>query len=92
MSTFAENFLVGTPKSFQRTTVTIATGQTSGTATISAVNANRVALTHLGSRGPITNNQDFQAEIGLTNSTTVRAQRAGSTGDLVVGVQVVEYY
>lgn len=85
-------FVSGGPKSIQRTSVTIANGSSTGTATITSVATAKSDVSHLGSFGNVTDIRDFFATVALTNSTTVTASRHGTTGSLVVNVQVVEYY
>ena len=80
----------------QRGFVTIANGVTTGTDTITAVSVENAELVYVG-----TENDDASAnvypdlELGrltFTNSTTITASRAGSTGVMVVNYEVLEYH
>lgn len=80
-------------RSIQHFTVTIADGQASGTAPITAVNTARTFLVHLGASGAATAQHMF-ARLTLTNSTTVTATRGSSTTTdtvTVAGIAVEGY-
>lgn len=75
-------------------TVTIASGSSSGTASISSVNTSATGLTHCGQRTTQTGTTfgvNFSARITLTNDTTVTASRSGTSGALTVGFCIIEY-
>lgn len=95
MSTFAENFLVGSRKSKQRGTITISIGNTSATATITSVNTAKADLAYLGTSGNVSSTEGRSAlvRIALTNSTTITATRAPSatSGDVDVGWELTEF-
>jgi hypothetical protein len=80
-------------KSIQRGTITL-TGVASNTATISSVDTANAYVAYLGHKDSDTvgNNADNWVRLDLTNATTVTATRAGSTGNVVVSFEVVEYY
>lgn len=80
-------------QSIQEGTITIANGSTSGTATITSVTTGKTALHLLGIRcnSSVTTFTDYGAEISLTNSTTVTANRNGGTGQLVIRFRAVTY-
>ncbi|HEY0955912.1 MAG TPA: hypothetical protein VGE36_14205 [Roseateles sp.] len=79
-------------KSIQAVTLTIAAGNNSGSATISAVNTSRTMLEHLGQEARDTGLNYGAARLRLTNATTVTATREGGGGSLqqIIEVQVVE--
>ena len=92
-------YLSSVIKSIQRGTISIGTGQSSNTATITAVDTNNAYVEFGGfggdvgqlassglNKGPVT--------LYLTNSTTVTAQRdtTGTTDAVTVPYQVIEYY
>lgn len=71
--------------------ITIGAGATSNTATITSVDTAKSALIFLGSTTTIaTLTSSIPANVELTNSTTVTAARAGSTGTVVVNFCVVQ--
>jgi hypothetical protein len=79
-------------KGIQRGTVTIASNQTSGTATITSVDTAKTELRHLGATGVVTGESGFRNRIALTNATTITATRASSNADTVtVGWELTEY-
>lgn len=84
-------FMPGAIKAIYRGTITIANTATSNTATITAVDTAKAVVTHLGVSSTETSVANTNAYLALTNTTTVTATRAGSTGSLVVAYQVVEY-
>lgn len=80
--------------SVQHGTVTISSGNTSGTATISSVTTSLSAVMYLGATMSTTTTSYAvaHARIDLTNATTITANRAGSsTAVLTVGYCVVEF-
>lgn len=89
-------------KGVQRGTITIASGSTSNTATISSVNTAKAGLSNLGVIiNPVANVHlcDAFVSLSLTNSTTITATRGGNgttnaTGATTVTVsfEVYEYY
>ena len=84
----------GLIQSTQQVTVTIANGQTSGTATITAIDTTRTSLIWGGSSTTRNATYDGQQDLcgcTLTNSTTVTATRSGTTNDLIVQVSVVQW-
>lgn len=76
-------------KGIQRGTISVATSNSSGTATITAVNTAKSILFNLGIEGDTTRG----GRLALTNSTTITAtvNAAGATA-LNVSYQIVEYY
>lgn len=82
-------------KSVQRGTITITGGNSSNTATITAVVLAN-SLLAWGSNGLNTAGQVdaamFMARLELTNTTTVTATRGGTTEDLTVPYQVIEFW
>ncbi len=86
-----------TIKSIQRGTITISSGQSSGSATISAVvPANSVIKFHglQSSGGNSSTQHDAMARLWLTNGTTIGAVRSTivKVSTLYVGFEVVEFY
>lgn len=82
-------------KSIQRGTITIPGGSTTNGATITAVVTANSALYWLGNSlntaGQVDSAQ-FMARLALTNATTVTATRGGTTEDVTVSFEVVEYW
>jgi len=83
-------------KSIRRGTITINSGNSSGTATLSpAVDLAKTLLIPLGSATPgsatiyLTEDSAFRVE--LTNTTTVTATRGGTTNSMYVGYQIIEF-
>ena len=85
---------LGSPiKSIQYGSITIGTVGTFTTATVTAVDVNKAVLMHLGTRPASGGTLDNSfATLGLTNSTTVRAERSSSGTNLIVNFVLVEYY
>jgi hypothetical protein len=83
-------FLPGAIKAIYRGEITVS-GTATNTATITAVVTAKSVITHLGCRSSQAANTDNSATVALTNTTTVTAARVGTTGDVIVGYQVVEY-
>ena len=76
-------------KTVQYGTVTVATGATSGTATITAVTIGKAVLISLG----WSSGASISSRITLTNSTTVTAVIATTIGgDLIASFVVVEFW
>lgn len=72
-------------KRIQRGTVTIASGQTSGTATlVYSVDTDKTELRWLGSSSSVTGEGYYRTRIALTNATTITATRAASTSESVI--------
>lgn len=87
-------FTASAVSSVQHGTVTIASGATTGTATITAVTTARSAVFLLGNTVSTTTSAagTALAQVGLTNTTTVTATRgSSSTAVLTVGYCVVEF-
>lgn len=85
----------GLIKSIQRGTVTIASGNTSGTATITAVVTANTRLKYLGSNDAgADSSASFSAYVLLTNTTTVTATVLGAptAGGITLKFEVVEYF
>ncbi len=81
-------------KSMQDFEITIATGATSGTVTIDAVNTAYAVVFPAGTTTTSTSTdyRDFSARTTLTNATTLTATRDGaSTGTIVVRGSLVEF-
>ena len=82
-------------KTVQYATVTVASGASSGTATITSVTIGKTVIimlgwTHGGSAAPPTG-VNFP-RITLTNATTVTANTGGATTDIVIASFVVAEY
>ncbi|HMM52296.1 MAG TPA: hypothetical protein PKD87_11850 [Burkholderiaceae bacterium] len=78
-------------KSIQRGTISLTSGTTSASATISSVNTAKATLTYLGNSvgdSPAT----VQARIALTNATTVTATRSATSTSAAVSYEVVEWW
>ena len=81
-------------ESVQHGTITIGSGSTSGTATITSVDLTRSAVIYLGTTTTSTTTllRTLYPRIDLTNATTVTATRASSsTAVLTVGYCVVQF-
>jgi Zn-dependent alcohol dehydrogenase len=84
-------------KSVQYGTVALADSATSGTATISSVDANKAVVHFLGvstDSNMVDNQRRWLARVTLTNATTVTASRgaATTTNAMTVSFVVAEYY
>jgi hypothetical protein len=77
-------------RSIQRGTILITAGNSSETATIAAVTESKCDLSSLGSVHTVDASM-AGVRLDLITPTTVSASRVGTTGDLLVGYQVVEY-
>ncbi len=82
----------GIIRSVQRGTIVIANGTASNTATITTVNTTKSIVTFLGTTFTAIAAVDERARLTLTNSTTVTANRVGTTDTVTIGYQVVEYW
>lgn len=83
-------------RSIQRGTITLADGQTTNTATITAVTTSRAYVRWLGFdvAAPVNSQAEARCTVALTDSTTVTATRgAGAAGAaaLIVSYEVVEF-
>lgn len=79
-------------QSVQHTTVTIASGSATGTATISSVTDNNTAIHLLGWKSDNTSINAPDEFPALTQSgTTLTATRIGTTGNLVAGALILEF-
>lgn len=83
----------GVIKSIQRGTITLTAPATSNTATITAVN-NRAEVAFLGTSYDTDAFEQsmHQANVTLTNSTTLTAQRVTGVGNVIVGYEVIEWF
>jgi hypothetical protein len=83
-------------KSIQRGTITIADASTTNTATISSVSTSKSLVLFGGFSTTYASSDNVSRVAGrveLTDSTTVTATRASSSGgSMVVAYQVVEFY
>jgi hypothetical protein len=82
-------------KSIQSGTIALPNGNTTGTATISAVTTAKSMITLNGlssTSGNATYPHTRMGYIALTNTTTVTATRGVGVDDLTVAYQVVEHY
>lgn len=81
-------------KSIQRGSITIANGQVSGTATITAVVPGNVELIYLGETHDASeaNNSRRRSTITVTNATTITATRQGNGGIETVLFEAREYW
>lgn len=88
-------FVPGVLTSVQRGTITIASGSTSNTATITSVSENVAFFNCLGFRNNNSSNERIDsafATVDLTDATTVTAARTtNDTFDTIVGYQVAEF-
>lgn len=85
-------FWPGVIKSVQRGTITM-TAVNNATATITAVNTSKSMLGYLGySQENPSTASTIMTRLTLTNSTTVTANRATGTLNVIIGYQVVEFY
>jgi len=81
----------GFVKSINQINITMGGGSSSNTATISAVDMDNSYIVFTGSSAYETNTTDhYHGTLVLTNSTTVTAQRAGTSGDFRATGYVVE--
>jgi len=81
---------LGSIKAIYQSEVTIASGASSGTATITSVNTAKAICFSNGSRGSAT--AGYVGTVKLTNATTVTATRTGTpAADMVVAFTVVEF-
>jgi hypothetical protein len=79
-------------KGIQRGTVTIASNQTTGTATITSVDPAKTELRTLGASSVVAGESGARSRIALTNATTITATRASANTDTVtVGWELTEY-
>ena len=81
-------------KSIQRGIVTIANAASSGTATITAVNTSKAQIRHLGNKPNAATSATISehGSIVLTNSTTITAERGGTSQPLAIPYEVTEWY
>ncbi len=80
-------------KSIQRGVLTIGNSQTSGTATISAVNTANVTVDFLGNDSADTSFGYAWVKMNLQDSTTVAANRMNASVNVIsVSYQVTEFY
>jgi len=79
-------------RGIQRGTITIASSQTTGTATITSVDPAKTELRWLGASSAISGEAAYRNRITLTNATTITATRATSTSDsVVISWELTEY-
>lgn len=81
----------GGVKIVYRGAITMTVGNLTGTATITAVVMDKSECRHLGQRS-VETTINALCTVELTNTTTVTATRASSTGTVIVGWEVTEYY
>ena len=96
MSTLTQ-FSGGGIKSVQRGTITISSGVSSATATVTSVDVNKSLLTHLGQSGYYTSSSAqgiSNVRLFLTNGTTITATTHTNPNavNYVVSYELVEYY
>ena len=77
-------------KSVQRGTITL-TGSQQGTATITAVDVSKAELRFLGCTGDQASAASDTVYLVLTNTTTITATRASSTGTATVSWELTEH-
>lgn len=79
--------------SVQRGTITVASGSTSNTATISAVTNANTIVTHQGQTTDETSQVIKQIEnvLSLSGTTVTATRQDGTSGSITVGYQVVEF-
>ncbi len=87
-------FKTGIIKSLNRGTISLSSGNTSNTATVTAVNINKSLLNfqYFSTDNSTVNQDDNASACILTNSTTITASRIASTGNVVVAYELVEFY
>lgn len=78
-------------KSIQRGVITLAHGDLSETATITAVVTAKTMLNYLGNSIE-TDSSTHETRIVLTDTTTITANRAGYAGAVTISYEVIEYY
>lgn len=80
-------------RSIQHGSIAISNGASSNTATITAVTTAKTQLTLLGARygGTVTAFTDAGVALTLTNSTTITAERNGTTGTITVRFCATEF-
>lgn len=90
------NQFISGVKSTQSGTITLASGVTSNTATITSVNTAKTELLFLGfdcTCTPLAADGSEYPYIVLTNATTVTANRVNlNTSSVIVSWRIVEYY
>ena len=79
-------------KSIQSGTIGISNGSASNTLTITSVSTAKAMITLQGVTTGGTLNSSKLARIELTNATTITATRIGTSEDVTIGYQVVEFY
>lgn len=79
-------------KSIQTGTVTINGGNTSDSASITAVSTSKSFVIHNGCYGSNTALADFMCSLALSSSTTVTATRSGVANTTTAAFTVVEFY
>ena len=80
-------------KSIQEGTATIASGNTTGTGSISAIDTDRSVVLFEGSLTAVNDMQAGLCRVYITNSTTITAERDyGPAFATTGGFMVVEYY
>lgn len=85
-------FAGGAIKSLQRGTLALAGGSVNATTTVTSVDTTKSILTLLGSVTLCTDFASVNADITLTNATTITATRGASTSATTLRWQLVEYY
>lgn len=95
MSNLSQFFSGGTTiKSIQRGTITLTSGNTSATATVTAVDTTKAELQMLGANGSSNSslNDEQICRIALTNSTTITAtSHAAASNDVRVAWELTEW-
>lgn len=80
----------GSTVNVQRGTIAITPGNTSATATITAVTLAKAELRHLGQFSTSATLSDILTHLVLTNTTTITATRQGTSGTTTVSFEVTE--
>lgn len=93
---FVVEFQPGAIKSLQRGDVVIAGGNTTGTATISAVDTSKTILNYLGSSNDTAGSgavahHNYVASLVLTNSTTITATKGSNFSNVTSSFEAIEF-
>jgi len=82
----------GIIKRIQTNTITITSGQTTGTAAISAIDTDKAMLLYQGFTTENNNIEDSYCAINIESTVQVKATRAETSNSATVGFMVVEFY
>lgn len=83
----------GIIKSIQRGTITLAAAVSSNTASVTEVNMNKAEVFNLGFSTSVHETANhLSCNLTLTNSTTITAQRSGTTPEIIISYELVQKY